>query len=415
MKKALIAVLFSTVFMFAMHSTVYGGVGITDTEIHIGQFSPQTGPAAAWGAVARGADAYFEWINANGGIHGRKLVHHYFDDAYNPARTIAGVKQLQERRRGIFAWVGGVGTAPGLAVKDYLMQKEVIWVGPAAGSRHWIDPPQKYLFNVYPLYLADAQLLSEYAVSEMGKKRIAVVYQEDDYGEQGVEGARYSLEKHGMELVAEVPVALGDSDMRPHTMRLRRSDADAVLLFVTPIAASRIIGTGSAMNYNPQWMSTTTIADCPLMIDVTQGLYEGVITANFGLRTDDEEIGDYQHIDNPRLELMHTYKTEVFDQYAARDERWGYTWNVGIGLAEPLVEAIKRAGPDLTREKVVEELENMENFQGIFGKISYKPFDPEDPLTRIGQNEIFLHQCDAEGGSYILTDWFEADYIPIGN
>jgi len=283
MKKTLLVTLFSTVFVFGVFSPGHCEIGVTDTEIHIGQWGPQTGPAAPWGAVARGTDAYFKWINANGGIHGRKLVHHYFDDGYNPARTIAGVKQLQERT-GIFAWVGGVGTATGLAVKEYIMAKKTPWVGPAAGSRHWVTPPQKYLFNVYPLYLGDAQLLVEYAVSKLGKKSIAIVYQEDDYGLQGLEGTKLALEKYNMKLAASVPVAMGDSDMRPHALRLRSSNADAVLLFTTPVGASRIIGIGKAMNYAPQWMSSSTCGDCPLMIELTQGLYEGVITASLHQR-----------------------------------------------------------------------------------------------------------------------------------
>src|SRR6056297_340360 len=230
--------------------------GVTDTEIHIGQWGPQTGPAAPWGAVARGTDAYFKMINANGGIHGRKLVHHFFDDAYNPAKTKAGVKQLQEQT-GMFAWVSGVGTACGLAVKDYLMERKIPWVGPSSGSRHWVTPPQKYLFNVYPLYLGDAQLLAEYAIEEMGAKKIAVVYQEDDYGKQGLEGAHYTLGKHDMTLAAKVPVVVTDTDMRPNAMKLRKSDADAVLLFVTPGIVARLIGTAKAMKFEPQWMSTT--------------------------------------------------------------------------------------------------------------------------------------------------------------
>lgn len=413
MKKTLLAALFCAAFAFGIFSTGHCEIGVTDTEIHIGQWAPQSGPAAAWGAVARGTDAYFKWINANGGIHGRKLVHHYFDDGYNPARTIAGVKQLQEQQ-GMFAWVGGVGTAPGLAVKDYLMEKKVIWVGPAAGSRHWITPPQKYLFNVYPLYLGDAQLLTEYAINKLGKRKIAVVYQEDDYGAQGLEGAKYVLKKHHIKLVESIPVAMGDSDMRPHALRVKRSNAEAVLLFITPVGASRIIGIGKAMNYSPQWLSTTTCGDCPLMIDITQGLYEGVITASFGMLDVAHNIGDIQHITDPKHALMAKYKKEVFDKFAARDERWGYTFTAGIGLAEPLIEAIKRAGRDLNRERVVEELEKLENFQGIMGKITYRPFDPNDPLTRIGQQEIFLHQCTADGGSRIITDWVKTEYIPMG-
>src|SRR6056297_2113758 len=256
--------------------------GVTDTEIHIGQWGPQTGPAAPWGAVARGTDAYFKMINANGGIHGRKLVHHFFDDAYNPAKTKAGVKQLQEQT-GMFAWVSGVGTAPGLAVKDYLMERKIPWIGPSTGSRHWVEPPQKYLFNVYPLYLGDAQVLTDYAVNELGKKKIAIAYQNDDYGKQGLEGARFTLEKNGMELVETTPVAVTDKDMKPHIMKLKKSDADAVLLFVTPGAVARLIGTGKAMQFNPQWLSTTTCGDFPLMMSITKGLYEGVISASFGM------------------------------------------------------------------------------------------------------------------------------------
>ncbi len=412
MKQTLLAVLIGFTMVFAFSSAGYGEVvGVTDTEIHIGQWSPQTGPAAPWGAVARGTDAYFKWINANGGIHGRKLVLHYFDDAYNPAKTKAGVKQLQEQT-GMFAWVSGVGTAPGLAVKDYLMERKIPWVGPSTGSRHWVEPPQKYLFNVYPLYLGDAQILTDYAINELDKKKIAIVYQDDDYGKQGLEGARYELDKKNMKLVAEIPAAVTDTDMKPHVMRLKQSDADAVLLFVTPGIVARLIGTGKAMRFEPQWMSSTTCGDFPLMMAITKGLYEGVITASFGMGQPTGNVGEVQGIENPALDLLAKYKTEVYDKFAAADERWGYTFATGIGLAEPLVEGLKRCGPDLTQEKLVTELEGMKKFKGLMGDITYAPFDANDPLTRLGQNEIYLQQCTEDGKSKILTDWRKTTYIP---
>ena len=236
--------------VFSLAYTVSAEEGVTDTEIHIGQWGPQTGPAAPWGAVARGTDAYFKMINADGGIHGRKLVHHYFDDGYNPAKTMAGVKQLQEEI-GMFAYVSGVGTAPGLAVKDYLMEKKIPWIGPSAGSRHWIEPPSKYLFNAYPLYLGDAQLLCKYAVETLGLKNIAIVYQNDDYGKQGLEGAQKQLGKSGMKLVAELTVNVADTDMKPHIMKLRKAKAEAVLLFVGPGHVARLQGTGKVMQFTP--------------------------------------------------------------------------------------------------------------------------------------------------------------------
>jgi len=123
-KHFLLTALISLAMIFALTATVSAEEGVTDTEIHIGQWGPQTGPAAAWGSVARGTDAYFKMINAEGGINGRKIIYHMFDDGYNPAKTRAGVKELQEGI-GMFAWVGGVGTAPGMAVKDYLMERKI--------------------------------------------------------------------------------------------------------------------------------------------------------------------------------------------------------------------------------------------------------------------------------------------------
>ena len=411
MKRIPTAVFLAMAIVLAFTVSGFCEEGVTDTEIHIGQWGPQTGPAAPWGAVARGTDAYFKMINENGGIHGRQLILHYFDDAYNPAKTKAGVKQLQEQT-GMFAWVSGVGTAPGLAVKDYLMEQKIPWIGPSTGSRHWVEPPQKYLFNVYPLYLGDAQVLVDYAVNQMGKKKIAIIYQNDDYGKQGLEGAEYQLGKLDMKLVEAVPVAVADTDMKPHIMKLKNSDADAVLLFVTPGTVARLIGTGKAMQFEPQWLSTTTCGDFPLMMAITKGLYEGVISASFGMGAVKGNIGEVQGIMAPELDLMKKYKTEAYEKYAAEDERWGYTFCAGIGLAEPLVEALRRCGRDLTREKLVSELEGLENFKGIMGDITYQPFDPENPICRIGQQEIYLQQCTADGRSKILTDWQKTVYIP---
>ena len=387
--------------------------GVTDTEIHIGQWGPQTGPAAPWGAVARGTDAYFKMINADGGIHGRKIVHHYFDDGYNPAKTKAGVKQLQEEI-GMFAWVSGVGTAPGLAVKDYLMDKKIPWIGPSAGSRHWIQPPSKYLFNTYPLYLGDAQLLVRYAVNTLGFKRIAIAYQNDDYGKQGLEGAQKQLAKSGLKLVSELPVNVADTDMKPHIMKFKKSKAEAILLFVGPGHVARLQGTAKAMQFAPQWMSTTTCGDHPLMMAITKGLYAGTISAAFGLM-DPSAVGLGNKADfmKPTLPSMVKFKKDGYDKFAAKEERWGSTFCAGMGYVEPFVEALKRVGRDLTREKLVAEMEKIQNFHSSMGTVSFKPFDANDPLCRIGQQEVFLLRAEADGTSTILTDWFKTEFIPM--
>ena len=415
MKKNLLCVFaMMVVMLFGLTLTASAEEGVTDTEIHIGQWGPQTGPAAPWGAVARGTDAYVKMINAEGGIHGRKIVHHYFDDGYNPAKTIAGVKQLQEEI-GMFAYVGGVGTATGLAVKEYILDKKIPWIGPAAGSRHWIQPPNKYLFNTYPLYLGDAQLLCKYAVETMGFKRLAIAYQNDDYGKQGLEGAQKQLAKYGLKLVEQIPLNVADTDMKPHIMKYSKAKAEAVLLFVTPGPVARLIGTGKAMKFNPQWLSTTTCGDHPLMMAITKGLYAGTISASFGMMDPKAVgVGNKEDAMNPSLPLLAKIKRDAYDKFAAKEERWGMTYAAGIGFTEPFFEALKRVGRDLTREKLVAELEKIQNYKGIMGNVNYKPFDPTDPLCRIGQQEIFLVRAEADGTSTILTDWYTTEFIPMG-
>jgi len=392
-------------FLAAMVAMVFGFTfnavaeeGLTDTEIHIGQWGPQTGPAAPWGSVARGTGDYFKMINAQGGINGRKIVYHMFDDAYNPAKTKAGVKELQEGT-GIFAWACGVGTAPGLAVREYILQRKIPWVGPAAGSSHWITPPNKYLFPVYPLYYIEAKALVRLGVEEMGFKRVAIAYQNDDYGKNGLEAARKELITHGMKLVAEVPVELKDQDMKPHIMKLRQSKADMVLLWVGPVHAVRLIGTSKAMKFGPQFMSTSTCSDFPLLMHISKGLFKGVIATAFSEMPDST------------LPLMQKYKKDVHEQFAAKGERWGVFYYAGILFTEPLVEGLKRAGRDLTREKLVYELENLKGFKGIGGEINFGVFNPNNGYaSRQGVKEVFIVQCMEGGKAKRLTEWTKIQY-----
>ncbi|MFP4476769.1 MAG: ABC transporter substrate-binding protein [Desulfatibacillaceae bacterium] len=391
-KKGLLLVLAAAcVMLFA--PAAMAEEGVTDTEIHIGQWGPQTGPAAPWGAVARGSGVLFDMINEQGGINGRKIVYHMFDDGYNPARTKAGVKELQEGV-GIFAWGGGVGTACGLAVRDYLMDRGVPWVGPSSGSLHWVSPPFERLFAVYPLYYKEAKALSRYSVDILGKKKVAIVYQNDDYGMNGKRGAEEELAAHGMELVASIPVEKSDSDMKPHVMQLRKSGADAVLLWVTPTHAVKIIGTSKAMQFETQWLSTSTCSDFPLMYKISKGLWEGVIATNFIEPPDSR---------NP---LMRIYKN-AYEKFAAKDERWGVFFYAGMGFVEPLVAGIEACGRDLTRERFVEEMEKMQNFRGVMGRISYSPYDKDNMNCRQGQQEMFISRCGPNGASIRLTDWIE--------
>lgn len=393
MKKRLMFVLFvSLAFLLSFGPNLCAEEGVTDTEIHLGQWGPQTGPAAAWGNVARGTGGYFQWINDNGGIHGRKIVYHMFDDGYNPAKTKAGVKELQEGT-GIFAWACGVGTSPGLAVRDYLAKRNIPWVGPATGSMEFVNPPQKNMFAVYPLYIGEAKALVKYAIEKMGKKRIAIAYLNDGYGKNGLNGALSELKAHGMKAVAQVSMEAKDTDLKPHVMKLRKAKPDMVLMWTTVSHSARIVGISKAMKFAPQFMSTSTTSDFPFMIHITKGLWEGVITGTFG------ELPDS---DDP---LLKKYKEEVFDKYAAKEERWGIFYYAGILFVEPMIEALKNVGRDLTRENFIIAMENIKGFKGIGPEVNFKPYNKNDIYSRQGTSQTFLVQCLAGGKAKKLTDW----------
>ena len=242
---------------------------------------PRPDPAAPWGSVARGSKLLFDVINEEGGINGRKIKYFIRDDMYNPAQTAAVVKELVERQ-GVFAFVGGVSAAGGLAVKDYLAQNKVIWVGPATSVKEYVFPVQPYLFSVYPLYEDEASILTKYIVETLKIKKIGILYQNDSYGKNGLDGCKQRLATYKMSLVAEIPVEPTEKDLASQILRLKSSGAEAVLMYVNPTTAVITLKTAANVGFKPQWVSSNTLSDYPLMYKISGGLWEGVITGNFG-------------------------------------------------------------------------------------------------------------------------------------
>ena len=372
-------------FLFmAFIPAAWGERGVTDTEIRIGQWGPQSGPMSAWGAVARGTGCFFEMINAEGGIHGRKIKYFLRDDGYMAPRTKAIVKELVEDKE-VFAFASGVGTATGMAIKKYLRNNKVPWVGPAAGSPHWAYPPSRYLFGTYPLYCDEAAVLVDHAVKNLKKKRIAVFYLNDDYGKVGLIGTQIALEKYGMEIVEAVSHEALDTDLSSHCLKLKESEADCVLMWPGPKHGAIMIMTAAKMGYKPQWMVTSTLSDTPIMYQITKGLFKDVFFVSFG------ELPDSP---NP---LMKKYK-EAHDRYMPKD-RWGVFFYAGFLFVEPMVEALKRCGRDLTAENFVKAMESIKDFQGIGPKYTF------GPDIRQGSRSVFLGKCVEKGNAIRLTDF----------
>ncbi len=385
MKKVLVTVMIvCMVLMIPIIAGADAKPGFDDKEIRIAQWGPQTGPAAPWGSVARGSDLLFKIINDEGGIYGRKIKYFIRDDQYNPAQTKAAVKELIERE-GIFAFVGGVSAACGMAVKDYLAENKVIWVGPSTAIVEYVFPVNPYLFAVYPLYEDEASILTKYAVEKLKAKKIAFFYQNDAYGKSGLIGAKARMTVLKMKLVEEISVEPGEKDLSSQMLRLKNSAPDVVIMWVNPTSAAIALKTSSTIGFKPQWVSSNTLSDYPLMNKITGGLWEGVITGAFALPPDS---------DTP---LLKKYR-EAAKKYAP-EERWGTFYMAGILFAEPLIEAIKKAGPKLSTEAVLKQLNLIKNFQGIGPVVSWTS------AVHQGTDSVMIQKCGPNSSYITLYGW----------
>ena len=358
--------------------------GFDNKEIRIGSFAPLTGPAAPWGAVGRGSGFLFDIVNDDGGIHGRKINYILRDDQYNPAQTKAVVKEMVERK-GILALVGGVGAANGMAIKDYLAQNKVIWVGPSTAVNEYVFPVDPYLFAFYILFEDEASVLTKYAVEKLKAKKIAFLYQNDAYGKSGLDGCKQRLNAMNLKLADEVPVEPTEKDLSSQMLRLKNSGADVAFMWVNPTTAVISLKTCAAIGYKPQWISSDTLLDYPLMMKITGGLWEGVITGAFGVQPD---------ADHP---LMNKYRSIA--QKKVPEERWCTSFTAGIMFAEPLVDALKRVGPKLSTDALLKALNSTKNFQGIGPKITWTP------TVHQGADAIQIFQCGPNGSHVVVQDW----------
>lgn len=389
MKKVLIGVMvICTVFLVPMLAHAAAKPGFDAKEIRIAQWGPQTGPAAPWGSVARGSDLLFKIVNEEGGIHGRKIKYFIRDDQYNPAQTKAAVKELVERE-GIFAFVGGVGAACGMAVKDYLAQNKIIWVGPATAINEYVFPVDPYLFAVYPLYDDEASILTKYVVEKLGAKKIAFFYQNDAYGKSGLTGCKTRMKALKMKLVEAISVEPGEKDLSSQMLRLKSSEAEVVIMWVNPTSAAIALKTSATIEFKPQWVSSNTLSDYALMNKITGGLWEGVITGAFAVPPE---------TDHP---IMNKYR-EAAKKYAP-EERFGTFYTAGALFAEPFVEALKRTGPKLSMEACLKQLNSMKNFQGIGPAINWSP------KVHQGSDSIQIQKCGPDSSYITLQDWTSND------
>ncbi len=367
--------------------------GVTDTTIKVGSYGPLSGPAAAWGVVQRSLEAYFAFINDQGGIHGRKIEFVYRDDGYSPAKTPGVVRELVEKEQ-VFAMVGGIGTANGRAVADYLDQKGIPVFTPATGDAFFGSGEKKNTYTAFLPYAVEGQIIGEYIAKELRSLKVGVLYQDDDFGAQGVEGLTKGLEKFGGAVQVKVSCLPTDTDLSGQVSQIASSAPEVLVIFTAPKQAIMAVKQLHAMKKKPHILTSYVLMD-PIMFKLAGAeVWNGTISSAVTPLGDDEV---------PQVVKFR----EILDKYGEGKLPVGAFSMAAFAIGVPFVEALERAGKDLTPAKLYEALESLKGFDEAGPYIEGGGFSPVLTFGKGDhQGPDSLYFVRGEGGKWVkASDW----------
>ena len=359
------AVLILLALTLPLNALAQGKVaGVTDTEVVVGWTTPLSGPAALWGVTGIGGAAWAEYINSQGGIHGRKIKVLLKDDGYNPTRAMTN---LQEMKGNVFAICGLLGTAVLNAAKDYCPENKIPLITAYGDVRIWARQPKDklhYIFIAYPDYEDEAEYITNYAVKNLGSKKIALFYQNDDYGKMAMAGVEKALKAMPgkAKLVATVPYEVTERALGTHALKMKESGADAAILYPTPSHGALILKEMAKVDYHPKVLTTFTLGD-PIMYKVAGDVWEGTYIALPG----NSGVPDSE----PEADRV----TDILKKMNPKIEGKEYLALFGAVSMMHLVQGLKNAGPDLTPESMVKGMEKIKNWkpEGLGAPVTYGP------------------------------------------
>ncbi len=352
--------------------------GVTPTTIVIGESAAFSGPAQALGTEMRaGALAYFQAINAAGGVNGRRIELRSLDDGYEPDRAAANTKKLIDD--GVFLLFGYVGTPTSNASKPIFTAARVPFVGPFTGAESLRNPVNRYIFNVRASYFDETDKIVGQLVGQT-LDRIAVFYQNDDYGKAGLLGVELAMKKRDLKIVATGTVERNTVDVAAAVAAIGSADPQGVVMISAYKSCAAFIKAMRAAGHNPQFMNVSFVGSKALAAEAgPAGRGVGVTqVVPFPWNIATPIVKEYQ--------LLYTASTKKDD--------YSFTSLEGFLAAKVLVEGLRRTGPDLTRERFVAAMEGMRDVDVGGFLVTFTPTNHSGSrfveLTVIGKDERFL-------------------------
>ena len=332
------------------------GPGVTDTEIKIGNTNPYSGNASAYGQNGRAEAAYYRFVNDRGGVNGRKIVFISLDDGYSPPKTVELTRQLVERDQ-VLAIAAPLGTAPNISIQKYLNQKKVPTLFIGSGASRWDDAahfPWSMGFN--PSYRVEGFLYARHMLKTVKDPKIAILRQNDDVGEDYLNGFLEGLGKENEKLVAEVATyEVTDPTVDSQMLQLRRTGATVFVNITTPKFAAQAIKKAGEIGWKPvHYLVNIGASIGAVMKPAGVEFSQGIMTADYKMDPTDPRVfesAEYQE-----------WKA-WFDKYLPNANPADSGNVTGWAVGHLVVETLRRCGDELTRENVMRQAASFRDFR----------------------------------------------------
>jgi branched-chain amino acid transport system substrate-binding protein len=329
--------------------------GVTPTEIVIGGTDPFSGPASAYSSIGKGSAAYFQYVNDHGGVNGRKITYKNLDDSYSPPQTVQLTRQLVEDDK-VFAIFGSLGTGPNTAIRPYLNQKGVPQLFIASGASKWGNEVAQYPWTIgwEPDYESEAVIYARNILKEKPNSKIAIIYQNDDFGNDYLRGLTRGLGSHASMIVKQASYEVTDPDVSSQIASLKASGADTLMIFATPKFAIQSMVATAQQGWKPQiYLSNVSISEAIMHAATKVGgadATNGIISTQFV-----KDPGDPKNANDPGYKL---YK-EIMDKYIPTGTLSDGNYLVGMAFAYTMVDVLQRCGKDVTRANVMKMADSL--------------------------------------------------------
>jgi branched-chain amino acid transport system substrate-binding protein len=330
--------------------------GITKTQILLGSTQPLSGPAApGYDEIAPASNAVFEWLNAHGGIFGRKISYKYLNDQYDPAMTVPLTKQLVSMP--MFADFDPLGTPTQIQVEGYLNSQKIPQLFVASGCACWSEPSTyPWTFGWQPNYIIEGKILGKYVSAHFAGQSVGYLYQDDEFGQDGVKGLDQEIASHAVVSrqpysVAQLTAAAG---LGSQVAALAAAKAKVVVLYTIPAATAEVLLAAAALHYHPQWVISSVGSDVPTLTGLLSAfskgkagatLLNGILTAGY--------LPPFTDSSSPWISLF----KQIWQRYDSHNKFDGNT-EYGLAVGFTMAELLKLSGRNPTRQSLVSTLEN---------------------------------------------------------